>query len=246
MTDATSEANRPIVNRLPDAQAVAVAAADAFVAKAIALLAAKDEIHISITGGTVGILTLKMIGEHADVDQIDWDRVNIWWGDERFVDSDSADRNANQAAEALLDRVDATRLHEFPAADEGLSLDDAAQEFADHVELIKPHFDITFLGMGPDGHICSLFPGKPTPAAGVQIIAEHDSPKPPPQRLSFTYEAVNASDEVWFVVAGGDKADAVEVAFGDNPESLPVGRIKAAKRTVWFVDSGAGAKVWGC
>jgi len=241
-----TDSNRPIVNRLPDAQAVASTAADAFVSKVLDLLGNKDEIHVSLTGGTVGILTLKMIGEHARVSEIDWDRINIWWGDERFVDSDSPDRNANQAAEALLDKVDATRLHEFPAADEGLSLDDAAQEFADHVDLVKPHFDLTLLGMGPDGHICSLFPGKPIPAAGVQIIAEHDSPKPPPQRLSFTYEAVNASDEIWFLIAGGDKADAVEVAFGDKPESLPVGRISAAVKTVWFVDSAAGAKVWGC
>lgn len=241
-----SESLRPIVNRLPDAQAVATTAADAFVNKVLELLSNKDEIHVSLTGGTVGILTLKMIAEHDRVSEIDWDRVNIWWGDERFVDSDSADRNANQAAEALLDKVDATRLHEFPAADEGLSLDDAAQEFADHVDLVKPHFDLTLLGMGPDGHICSLFPGKTIPAAGVQIIAEHDSPKPPPQRLSFTYEAVNASDEIWFLIAGGDKADAVEVAFGDSPEALPVGRIRAAGKTVWYVDSAAGAKVWGC
>ena len=241
-----SESMRPIVNRLPDAQAVATSAAEAFVNKVLELLINKDEIHVSLTGGTVGILTLKMISEHARVSEIDWDRVNIWWGDERFVDSDSEDRNANQAAEALLDKVDATRLHEFPAADEGLSLDDAAQEFADHVDLVKPHFDLTLLGMGPDGHICSLFPGKAIPAAGVQIIAEHDSPKPPPQRLSFTYEAVNASDEVWFLIAGGDKADAVEVAFGDTPEALPVGRIRAAGKTVWYVDSAAGAKVWGC
>jgi 6-phosphogluconolactonase len=241
-----ADSTRPIVNRLPDAQSVATAAADAFVIKVLDLLAGKPEIHVSITGGTVGILTLKMIGEHERVSEIDWDRVNVWWGDERFVDSDSADRNANQAADALLDKVDATRLHEFPAADEGLSLDDAAQEFADHVDLVKPHFDITLLGMGPDGHICSLFPGKPAPATGVQIIAEHDSPKPPPQRLSFTYEAINASDEVWFLIAGGDKADAVEVAFGDNPEALPVGRIRAAKQTIWFIDSAAAAKVWGC
>lgn len=241
-----SDKNRPIVHRFSDAQSVAVAAADAFVRKVINLLTVKSEIHISLTGGTVGILTLKMIAEHELVGQIDWDRVNIWWGDERFVESDSPDRNANQASDALLDRVDASRLHEFPAADEGLSLDDAAQEFADHVELINPHFDLTLLGMGPDGHICSLFPEKPIPTAGVSIIAEHDSPKPPQQRLSFTYEAVNASDEIWFLVAGGDKADAVEVAFSDNPEVLPVGRIRAAGSTVWFIDSSAAAKVWGC
>jgi 6-phosphogluconolactonase len=237
---------RPIVHRFKDADEVAGAAAAAFVSKVRDLLASKPEIHVSLTGGTVGIKTLAAIAAQPGVNEIDFDRVHFWWGDERFVDSDSDDRNANQAHRALLSKVDATRVHEFPAADEGLNLEDAAQEFADHVDLVKPHFDLTLLGMGPDGHICSLFPGKPLPEAGVQIVAEPDSPKPPAARLSFTYEAVNASDEIWFLVAGSDKADAVAVAFGDEPESLPVGRIKAAKRTEWFVDATAGVKVWGC
>lgn len=241
-----SDSNRAIVHRFSDADSVASAAADAFVSRVVELLSAKPEIHVSLTGGTVGIKTLAAISEHPGLSAIDFDRVHFWWGDERFVDSDSDDRNANQAHKALLGKIEASRIHEFPAADDGLSLEDAAQEFADHVELVKPHFDITFLGMGPDGHVCSLFPGKEQPAPGVQIIAENDSPKPPPQRLSFTYEAVNASDEIWFVVAGADKADAVEVAFGDTPESLPVGRIRAREKTVWFIDSTAGSRVWGC
>jgi 6-phosphogluconolactonase len=80
----------------------------------------------------------------------------------------------------------------------------------------------------------------------MQIVAEHDSPKPPPQRLTFTYEAMNAADEIWFTVAGADKADAVNVAFGDDPTSLPVGRVHGVKRTVWFVDQTAGQTTWGC
>ena len=238
--------DRPFVHRFEDAEGVANAAADAFVLKVIELLATKPEIHLSLTGGTVGIKTLAAVAEHPRLGEIDFDRVHFWWGDERFVDSDSDDRNANQAYKALLSKIDAPRVHEFPAADEGLDLNDAAQEFADHVDLVKPHFDLTLLGMGPDGHICSLFPGKPLPEAGLQIIAEADSPKPPSARLSFTYEAVNASDAIWFVVAGSDKADAVAVAFGDEPGSLPVGRIKAAKRTEWFIDATAGVRVWGC
>ena len=142
--------------------------------------------------------------------------------------------------------IDSAKLHQVPSAINGLTLDEAATKFAGYVEDVRPHFDLVFLGMGPDGHINSLFPGKPTPAPGVQIIAEHDSPKPPPQRLSFTYEAMNAADEIWFTIAGSDKADAVNVAFGDDPTSLPVGRVHGKIKTVWFVDQTAGATTWGC
>ena len=241
-----TEINRPIVNRFSDAQAVAIAAADAFVNKAIELLAVKSEIHISITGGTVGILTLKMIGEHDQVEQIDWDRVNIWWGDERFVETDSPDRNSVQAHNAMLKKLPKTNLHPFPASDEGMTLDEAANFFSAEVASLKPKFSIAFVGVGPDGHICSLFPGKPEIEPGVLVIAEHDSPKPPPQRLSFSYEAMNSVEEIWFVIAGADKQDAVSVAFGDNPKQLPVGRVQGKSKTVWFVDQSAGSKTWGC
>jgi 6-phosphogluconolactonase len=80
----------------------------------------------------------------------------------------------------------------------------------------------------------------------LSVIAEADSPKPPPQRLSFSYEALNSVAELWFVVAGADKAEAVSVAFSDNPERLPVGRVRGEATTRWFVDASAGSLVWGC
>jgi 6-phosphogluconolactonase len=240
--------SQPTVSRFKDADSVARAAATALIAKLSQVLQSKPEAHIALTGGTVGIATLAALGEHPDRDSIDYTKVNFWWGDERFVASDSDDRNANQARKALLSKItlDATKVHEFPAADQGLHLDQAAASFATHVANIAPHFDVVFCGVGPDGHICSLFPGKPAPAAGLQVVAEHDSPKPPPQRLTFTYEAVNSADEVWFVVAGADKQQAVEVAFGDDPQALPVGRVHGTQKTVWFVDQTAGNRVWGC
>jgi 6-phosphogluconolactonase len=232
-----------VVNRFKDGHSVARNVAEAFFVKMDAVLAAKPEAHVAITGGTVGIATLAEIAANERATSFDFNRVNFWWGDERFVASDSGDRNAVQAHNALFSKIqiDPSRLHEFPSADNGLTLDEAAAKFAAYVGEIKPHFDLVFLGMGPDGHINSLFPGKPTPALGVQVIAEHDSPKPPPQRLSFTYEAMNAADEIWFTVAGADKADAVNVAFGDDPTSLPVGRVRGKAKTVWFVDQTAGA-----
>jgi len=237
-----------VVNRFKDGNSVARAAAEAFFVKLDDVLATKAEAHVAVTGGTVGIATLAEIAANPRAAKFDFNRVNFWWGDERFVPADDADRNELQARNALFSKIsiEAAKLHPFPSKDNGLTLDEAAAKFADYVAKVKPHFDLVFLGMGPDGHINSLFPGKPAPAAGVQIIAEHNSPKPPPERLSFTYEAMNAADEIWFTVAGADKGEAVGVAFGDDPTALPVGRVKGLKRTVWFVDQTAGNLTWGC
>lgn len=239
---------KPVVFRLPSAAEVASAAADAFYEKLGQILAHKPEAHIVLTGGTVGIATLAAIGDHELAKSTNFSRVNFWWGDERYVASDSAERNAGQARSALLRKIaiDESKIHEFPSTDAGQTLDAAAELFTEHVLAVSPVFDLVFMGMGPDGHICSLFPGKPTPPAGALVIAEHNSPKPPPERLSFTYEAINNAEEIWFLVAGSDKQEAVSVAFGDSPESLPVGRVRGTSKTVWFVDAGAANATWGC
>jgi len=238
--------SQTVVNRFKDAASLASGAAEEFVTRLSELLTELDQVHIQLTGGTIGIATLAAIAEREDAHLLDWSRVHVWWGDERFVESNSSDRNAVQASKAMLSKLPSTNLHEFPASDEGMTLDEAANFFAAEVAAIKPHFSLAFVGMGPDGHICSLFPGKPEIAKDVLVIAEPDSPKPPPQRLSFSYEAMNTVDEIWFVVAGADKQDAVSVAFGDDPTSLPVGRVHGKKKTIWFVDQAAGNKTWGC
>ena len=240
--------SKTVVNRFSDINSVADNTAAKLIEKLVSLLSVKDEVHLVLTGGTVGIATLASLWANPARNAIDFTRVNFWWGDERFVASDSSDRNALQAKNALLKnlKLNDVKIHEFPSADNGLDLQHAAADFAAHVETVKPHFDLVLLGMGPDGHIASLFPGKPLPETGLWIIAEEDSPKPPPQRLSFTYEALNSADEVWFVVAGADKQDAVAVAMGDQPEKLPVGRVHGRIQTQWFIDSTAGTKVFGC
>jgi 6-phosphogluconolactonase len=235
-----------VVNRFKDADSLARGAAEEFVTRLSQLLLELPEVHIQLTGGTIGIATLAAIADREDAHLLDWSRVHVWWGDERFVESESSERNAVQAKKAMLVKLPATNLHEFPASDEGMDLDEAASFFAAELASLKPMFSLAFVGMGPDGHICSLFPGKPAIDKGVLVIAEHDSPKPPPQRLSFSYEAMNSVDEIWFVVAGADKQDAIGVAFGDEPEALPVGRVHGKKKTIWFVDQAAGNKTWGC
>jgi 6-phosphogluconolactonase len=239
---------KSVINRFSDSNSVAENTASALISKLSSLLETKNEVHLVLTGGTVGIATLAELNANPLRDSLDFKRVNFWWGDERFVSADSPDRNALQARNALLKNLDleASKVHEFPAADDGLDLDQAAADFAAHVCDVAPVFDLVLLGMGPDGHVASLFPGKPEPQSGVLVMAEHDSPKPPPQRLSFTYEALNSANEVWFVVAGADKQDAVSVAMGDSPQNLPVGRVHGKVLTQWFIDSTAGTKVFGC
>lgn len=240
-----------------DGPSVAVAVADSFIKHVCSLLSHRNEVHISLTGGTVGILSLVKLAEHPEVGSVDWHRVHIWWGDERFVAADSKDRNALQARQALLNGLplDPAKVHEFPAYDSASvvsveeQLDLAAADFSKHVAATfaatggSPMFDLTLLGMGPDGHVASLFPGHPLPDPGIAVIAEHNSPKPPPQRLSFSYEAINNSQEIWLVVAGADKAEATAVAFGDAPTRLPVGRIHALKKTIWHLDLAAGVGI---
>ena len=245
---------RPIVNRFADANQVALAAAEALKSKLVELLDSQEVAHVALTGGTVGIATLARFAELDGLDSIDFARVHFWWGDERFVERDSGDRNAVQARNAMFRHLSLSEanIHEFPAADEGRTLDQAAGDFAELLASFgqgadaHPRFDVILLGMGPDGHIASLFPGKPMPPVGATVVAEHDSPKPPPARLSFSYELINSADEVWFAVAGADKAEAVSVAFSDDPEALPVGRIHGKNKTVWFVDQTAGIRTWGC
>lgn len=237
-----------VVHRFKDGNSVAQNVATELIKQLHELLQSQPEVHLMLTGGTVGIASLSELGSHAERDSVDYTRVHFWWGDERYVAAGHADRNALQAKKALLSKIvlDESKVHEFPSTDSGLSLDQAAEQFAEFVGQVNPKFDIVLLGMGPDGHVASLFPGKPTPAVGVQIIAEHDSPKPPPERLSFTYEALNSADQVWFVVAGADKQDAVAIAMGDSPEDLPVGRVHGTKSTHWFIDTTAGTKAFGC
>ncbi|MEY4451136.1 MAG: hypothetical protein RLZZ380_257 [Actinomycetota bacterium] len=238
---------RPLVNRFSDSHAVAEAAAADLFEFVESKLKSQSEVHVAVTGGTVGIATLAAASNLGFRD-LDLSRLHIWWGDERYVESTSADRNAVQATNAWLRKLNipVMNVHEFPSTDSGLSVSDAAAFFEAVFDGAGITFDLMLMGMGPDGHIASLFPGHSEGEAQNTVIAETDSPKPPSQRLSFSYKAINQSREIWFTVAGADKAEAVSVAFGENPESLPVGRIRGKEKTVWYVDQTAGNLVWGC
>lgn len=213
--------------------------ADRLVALLARLNSAQGRATLAVTGGSVGIeLLAALVGR-----EVDWQRVHITWSDERFVAADSPDRNAQQAREALLDRVPipAANLHELPAAGSVPLAAAAEAATATLSELGK--IDLTLLGMGPDAHVASLFPGRPgVREAGIGVIAVHDSPKPPPERLSFTLAAISASDRVWLIVAGADKAEAVALAHsGAAPDVAPAAAARGRLETLWLLDAEAAA-----
>lgn len=236
---------------LPDKHALAAEAADRFVATTTRLLRERPAVHAVLTGGSVGIAVLAAIAAHDQCTAIDWARVHLWWGDERWVPSGDPERNEGQARAALLDHlaIPAENIHTMPASDSGMTLDEAAAHYRD--ELLRagggafPVFAITFLGVGPDGHIASLFPERPGPTiAEPDVIAVRDSPKPPPERLSLTLPLLNSSERVWLVLAGADKAAALGLALaGAATADVPVAGVGGRERTVVFIDEAASAEV---
>jgi len=237
----------------PDRQALAAAVAARFVTKAVDLIAEFDELTVVLTGGTMGCAVLGAINSSAARDSVDWSKVNIWWGDERWLSAGDPERNETQAREALLDYVtlDPARVHAFAASDSGVELDAAADAYAEALAAHAPnnahwpHIDITFLGMGPDGHIASLFPERPGIRETVKtVIPVRNSPKPPPERLSLTLPVINSSARVWLVVAGADKAAALGLTLaGASINEVPAAGVEGRRKTLFFVDTAAAAEV---
>lgn len=236
---------------LPDKKALAAEAADRFITTTSRLLAERPLVHVVLTGGSVGIAVLAAIADDDRRDALAWDRVHLWWGDERWVPAGDPERNEGQAHAALLDRITipAGNIHTMPPSDAGMTLDEAAAHYRD--ELLRagggdfPSFAITFLGVGPDGHIASLFPERPGPTVTEpDVIAVRDSPKPPPERLSLTLPLLNSSERVWLVLAGSDKAAALGLALaGAATADVPVAGVSGRQRTIVFIDEDASAEV---
>lgn len=228
-----------------DHDQLARSVADQLVSALAALQAQGRVPSVVLTGGTIADTVHREVAARAEDGRVDWSRVEFFWGDERFVAPDSDDRNERQARRALLDHldVDESLVHPMPSNDGSVSLDEAAARYA---EVVRDRtFDVVMLGVGPDGHVASLFPGKPTlDVDDRDTVAEPNSPKPPPARLSLTFAALNRGREVWFLVSGSSKSDAVARALaGDAVTTTPAAGVRGSEQTLWMLDEGAASAV---
>jgi 6-phosphogluconolactonase len=210
-----------------------------------------------LTGGGIGTRVLAELAAAPARDAVDWPRVEVWWGDERFVPYGDPERNETGARSALLDHVDVVpeRVHPMPGPDgpDGHNPEAAAERYAAWLQAAAepqdragvPRFDVLMLGIGPDAHVASLFPGLPALYEEERtVVAVRGAPKPPPTRLSLTLPAIRAASEVWILATGAEKAGAVRMALsGAGPVQVPAAGARGVRQTLFLLDRAAAAEV---
>lgn len=199
--------------------------------------------NLALTGGGSGSAVTQALAEHAE---IDWSMVHLWYGDERWVDRGSADRNDVVALDAQHRRAAfaEAELHRIAAADDGISVEAAASAYAVDLatnvsqrdpESALPALDLVLLGVGPDGHVASIFPHHQSAVAGssdspASTIAVRSSPKPPPTRVSLTLSTIRAASHVVLIACGDEKRAAVREILAGEP--LPAGLARGRRSTL--------------
>jgi 6-phosphogluconolactonase len=250
----------PLVVVHHDATLLAEAAAARLVTRLVDAQTARGWGSAVLTGGGVGISVLTALAGSPARDAVDWRRVDLWWGDERYLPAGHPDRNETQARQALLDAVplDPARVHRMPASDDptegGPDADAAAARYADELARAAaaegtrgplPVLDVLMLGVGPDAHVASLFPDMAAVHESERtVVAVHGAPKPPPTRISLTLPAITSAEEVWLLVAGSAKAPAVGLSLrGAGPVQAPAGSAVGRRSTLWLLDRAAAVQV---
>jgi len=214
------------------------------------IVAAVGPFALSLAGGSTPKRVYELLASPAYASYIDWSKVHLFWGDERYVPLDHADSNYRIVHEALIAHVPIPKdnVHPFPV--DAASPQEAAVLYekelkafygAEALDPSRPLFDVMLLGIGPDGHTASLFPDTEAlnekSAWTVPIL---NAKKPPPERVSLTYPAIEASAAILFLVAGADKREALAGVLAKDP-ALPAARIETDAPVLWFIDMAAAS-----
>lgn len=244
----------PVVVVAKDPEVLAASVAARLVTRLADAQALRGTASVVLTGGGVGIAVLESLRSSPARHAVDWRRVDVWWGDERFLAADDPERNELQARQALLDALDLdpARVHPMGAqgGPDGDDADAAAARYAD--ELLQaaaadhdvPAFDVLLLGMGEEGHTASIFPESPAAHDERTAVGVHGCPKPPPTRISLGFPAINSAREVWMIVAGAGKAPMVAMALsGAGRVQVPAAGVSGRSATLWLLDEAAASRL---
>ncbi|PSR95385.1 6-phosphogluconolactonase [Actinidia chinensis var. chinensis] len=219
----------------------------------------KGVFSVVLSGGSL-IDTMRKLVEQPFVDTIDWSKWHVVWLDERVVRKNDSESNYKLAYDGFFCKVQIPPNNIYAINDELPAPEDAADDYEaclktlvekGIIELSKasgfPKFDLMLVGMGPDGHVASLFPRHPLLQERNRWVTYiKDSPKPPPERITFTFPVINSSANIALVLTGPELAHAVHIALGNQQTSsdlLPVQMVSPEGKLTWFLDQAAASKI---
>ncbi|MCL4867970.1 MAG: 6-phosphogluconolactonase [Anaerolineae bacterium] len=236
---------------LENPEALAIEAANRFVTLAGQIIAAQGRFSVALSGGSTPEAMYRLLAQAPLKDQVDWKNVYLFWGDERFVPPDDPDNMWRMAQETFLSYLPIPPTNIYPMPTTGVTPAAAARQYTQTLRQFfapgPPRFDLILLGMGPDGHTASLFPGHPalTPPDEQLVAVVNHAPKPPPTRLTLTYHVINQAAKVIFLVTGSSKAQAVARVWGDDwdPIQCPAQGVNPRHgHLLWLLDQDAAAQ----
>ncbi len=223
-----------------DADTLAGAAARHIVDTLSKVLDSRDRASLVLTGGSTPRETYTILANEHNA-SLDWQRVDLFMGDERYVPHDHADSNYRMVKESLLTGIKPGNIYPMPTEEE--SPERAAEVYErtlrDYFIGARPVFDVTLLGLGDDAHVASLFPGSPFLDEAERLVLATKAPAESPvrDRITLTFPAINASRRIFFIVAGAHKREAIlrTLESGDTPAA----RVHPREDLIWLVDEDA-------
>jgi 6-phosphogluconolactonase len=243
---------KPVIRPQADAEQVSRAGAEEFIRIAREAIAARGRFSVALAGGSTPRRLYQLLAETPYYEQVNWLRVEFFWGDERCVPPDHKDSNFHMATEALLHRlpIPAANLHRMQAERDP---DAAAHDYQDEIARTlgvssagaSPAFDLILLGMGPDGHTASLFPGTTALKEKTRWVAPNHVPKLNAHRVTMTAPLLNRAAHVLFLVCGADKAHVLAEVLEGPPEHdrLPSQLVQPEGSLVWLLDLDASSRL---
>jgi 6-phosphogluconolactonase len=240
----------PNLRIFPSSEILSRAAAEALAQVANQAIAANGRFTVALAGGNTPRAIYKLLATDYR-EHVEWPRVHFFWGDERYVPMNDPESNYRMARESLFDHVPilAENVHRMPT--EFIQPETAAQDYEktlrDFWPAALPRFDLIQLGLGPDGHILSLFPNSSLLQEEQRLVAlVSDSPKPPPTRLTLTLPVVNHAAQIHFFVTGAEKAGALRASLEGqrDPQKFPAQAVQPMNgQVIWWVDEKAASQL---